>query len=178
MTQQDVGSEGGSIEDGLTFGGGVAMHVDSDESGPEEDCPYEFDPYADATDDECDDEENVQVGQTNAPSQQVIKEFKAYVRAAHQHQVQLKPKEVTAIKIMHILYRKKATLDTYDEVMEWHFLERGWLHEGQPLGQLKHFASRKTIMKKLKKRYNMGKKYATPVQRILPHTKAKVNVYR
>ncbi|CAB9531417.1 hypothetical protein (Partial), partial [Seminavis robusta] len=34
------------------------------------------------------------------------------------------------------------------------------------------------LMKKLKTRNNMGKKYAQPIQKVLPHTKSKVKIYR
>ncbi|CAB9530836.1 hypothetical protein SEMRO_3069_G343150.1 [Seminavis robusta] len=62
--------------------------------------------------------------------------------------------------------------------MEWHFKECGKLAEHQSLGECKEFISRKKLMKKLKTRYNMGKKYAQPIEKVLPHTKSKVKIYR
>ena len=144
-----------------------------------------FDPYAEPSDEDEDGqynaephEGNVEVDTERPPSNQSMKEFKSFVRSSHQHYSMLKPKEVCAIKLMHKLYKKRATLDTYDAVMEWHLRECGKLEAHVPLGKSKFFVSRKTLMKKLIKRYDLGKMYATPVERLLPHTKSKVNIYR
>ena len=51
-------------------------------------------------------------------SSMVLDLFKEYVTNAKQNFLELRRDEVTAIRLMHTLMRKKATLDTYDEVME------------------------------------------------------------
>ena len=167
----------------------AAMNDDDDDEEEEvveeDDVEVVFDPFAPPSDDEGNGhnlaephEGNVQVDIARAPSRQSMKEFKAFVRECHQHRTNLKPKEKTAIKIIHKLYKKRATLDTYEAVMEWHLRECGKLQDHEQLGNSKHFVSRETLMKKLIKRYDMGKKYAQPVERLLPHTQSKVNIYR
>lgn len=103
--------------------------------------------------------------------------FKKYVRNAYQNFAQLDKKEKAAIKIMRTLLKKKASLDTYEAVMEWHLVTCGKLREGAKLGTSQHFVSRKKIMEKLRKRYNMKQKYAQPKTIVLPHTKTKVTVW-
>ena len=151
---------------------------EEESSGNESDGALGFDPYADPTDDEEESEKFGQEDNKKAPSRQAMKEFKAYVRDTYQNSKPLTTKEACAIRIMFTLFKKRATLDTYDAVMEWHLKESGFLNEGQTLGKSKHFISRKVLMARLKKRYDMRKKYAHPVARILPHSKSKVQVYR
>ena len=153
-----------------------------------------FDPYADSTTDEEteseDDEDAVAKEEDAVPEEDEVqvddipsngcrvsgRQFKGYVRDAFQNFARLSPDEKTAIKIMHKLMKKKATLDTYEAVMEWHLKESGQLQHHQALGDSKHFISRKKLMTKLKKRYNMDHKYATPHKLILPHTNSKIVV--
>jgi hypothetical protein len=106
------------------------------------------------------------------------KELKNYVRNAYTNFTVLSPKEKRAIRLMHKLVRKRATLDTYDDVMRWHLEESGKLGRYDSLGMSKHFVSRDNLMKKLRKRYNMDKKYATPKTIILPHTNSKVTIWK
>ena len=114
---------------------------------------------------------------TTAPSQESNKQFKKYVRDAYQNFAQLTTTEKTAIRLMHTLHKKKATLDTYEAVMEWHLRDCGKLNPHQLLGKSKHFISRPKLMEKLKMRYNMGKKFANGKTIVLPHTKSKVDVW-
>jgi glycine betaine/choline ABC-type transport system substrate-binding protein len=79
---------------------------------------------------------------------------------------------------MHVLIRKKATLDTYEQVMRWHLEETGDLGRYEPLGRSKHFISREKLMQKLRKRYNMDKKYAKPHVTLLPHSNTKVTIWK
>jgi hypothetical protein len=106
------------------------------------------------------------------------KELKKYVRNAYANYAQLSETEKSAIRIMHKLIKKRATLDTYNEVMRWHLEESGKLKRSDPLGKCKHYVSRDKMMKKLRKRYNMDKKYATPRTILLPHTNSKVVIWK
>ncbi|MCA1800340.1 MAG: hypothetical protein LC650_03515, partial [Actinobacteria bacterium] len=105
------------------------------------------------------------------------KQFKKYVRNAFQNYAHLDENEEAAIKIMRTLLKKKAPLDTYEAVMEWHLNTCGKLRPGASLGKSECFVSRQKLMDKLRKRYNMEHKYATPKHIVLPHTKTKVTVW-
>lgn len=105
------------------------------------------------------------------------RQFKKYVRNAYQHFAPLEEKEKAAVELMRKLLKKKASLDTYEDVMEWHLNTCGKLRKGASLGKSEHFVSRKKLLQKLRKRYNMAHKYAVPRNIVLPHTKTKVSIW-
>ena len=154
----------------------------------EEEDEHLFDPYASpsTTEASSSDNESVQLQPNQAavgviaPKQARImgKQFTAFVRHSYQHIVDLNEVEMDAVKIMHKLIKKKATLDTYDDVVEWHLRSSKLLLAHEPLGTSKLFISREKLMKKLKIRYNMDKKYAVPHPIVLPHTSTKVTVWK
>ena len=153
-----------------------------------------FDPFAEASDysgdpammDDDDDQEDDGSEETNQgqeeeipfqASRKSVTDFKAYARNAFLNYTHLEDKEKVAVKLMRTLLKKKASLDTYQAVMEWHLIASGKLREGASLGNCQHYVSRKKLLKKLRKRYNMEQKYATAVKIVLPHTKTKVTVW-
>lgn len=157
----------------------------------------DFDPYATPSDyssegpgmmmDSDKDEEASELGedkegqldkvQVNA-SKKCITQFKNYVRNAYQNFAQLEEKEKFAAKLLRTLLKKKASLDTYEAVMEWHLITSGKMRPGSSLGKNQHFVSRDKLMKKLRIRYNMDNKYAKPETIVLPYTKTKVTIWR
>ena len=85
--------------------------------------------------------------------------------------------EVSAIKLMDTLRRKKAPLDTYDAIMEWHFRETGVLQGNEKLGDTKDYLSRKVLLPKLAARYNKDPKNLVLVKEIvLPSSRSKVKI--
>ena len=70
---------------------------------------------------------------------------------------------------MHLLRKKGATLDTYDEVLKWHLEEKGDRHPH-------HFISRAKIFKMLHQRYNIPKNYLQKKEITLPSTGARVKL--
>ena len=47
--------------------------------------------------------------------------------------------QIEAIKLLDILKRKKASLDTYEEIMVWHLMAKGELRDGQKLSEHLNF---------------------------------------
>lgn len=159
--------------------------------GVEED----FDPYATASeqssdqdmmmdddsgqDDDPQDEQQVQVEKILVrASTESRSQFKEYVRNAYQNFAKLEEKEWRAAQLLRTLLKKKASLDTYEAVLEWHLVAAGKMREGSSLGNCTHYVSRKKLMDKLRKRYNMDKKYAQPKEIVLPFSKTRVVVWR
>jgi hypothetical protein len=63
------------------------------------------------------------------------------------------------------MYRKKATMDTYDVVMEWYLRESSRLDERESFGSSPFFISRQKMMNASAERYNMEGKFAqTPTR--------------
>ena len=106
-----------------------------------------------------------------------LEQFREYCRHSSENNDELDPHERAAIQLMDTLRKKRATLDTYDAVMEWHFRETGRITEEETLGDAYGYISRKSLIKKLAKRYNfIHKQLYQKRQVILPSSKAKVNI--
>ncbi|MBT8188470.1 MAG: hypothetical protein KJO73_12330 [Croceitalea sp.] len=110
------------------------------------------------------------------PCTKAIERFRKYAAYASQHFLPLQPDFVNAINLMHTLRRKKATLDTYDEVMEWHFRATGQLQPHETMKNAKGWLCCKKIMSYLAKRYNVDPKLYYEKPLVLPSCKAKVNI--
>ena len=74
-----------------------------------------------------------------------LEQFKAYAKEMAHHSIPFNASEVAAIKLMDILKRKGSTLDTYNEIMQWH-VDQGARHG---------YISRDKMMEKLAARYNV-----------------------
>jgi hypothetical protein len=104
--------------------------------------------------------------------------FREYCEHSELNRIDFTLDEVTAIRIMQQLIKKRAPLDTYEAVMEWHLRACNKLYPQERLGEAKEYISREVLMKKLKERYNMDKQYAVPYKLLLPHSHTKVLVWR
>ena len=109
------------------------------------------------------------------PSRQKLDEFRAYCN-------DLKgmpsfPKETkSSIKLMDVLRRKKAPLNAFSEVLEWHLKESGTIHEHETLNDTQKYHHRETLLKKLYPRYKMLE-MMPKIKRIkLPSSKASVEI--
>ena len=151
--------------------------VQTDNAPAHEQDADDFDPTSLYISDSKDSEYNAHDDNATSPNAKTIKEFRAYVGHAYAHFGSLSKNEQRAVKIMSTLIHKKASLDTYEAVMEWHLRETGELEERQKLGACSGFISREKLLNKLRKRYHMDKKYAKSTSIVLPHTKAKVDVW-
>jgi hypothetical protein len=99
-----------------------------------------------------------------------FQDFKMYVEYAQKNLLDLTEVERASVRLMHMLIRKKAPLDTYDDVMEWYLQESGQCSS--------LFVSRQQLMQKLRERYHMKSQYAVPSTILLPHSKSKVVVWK
>ena len=110
-------------------------------------------------------------------STKAIGDFKKYVIHARQNFLPLEKGEVAAIKVLDILRKKRATLDTYPDIMEWHFRESGSIKPHETLADETLYISRESLMKRLSKRYNMDPKNLVPKRHIvLPSSRTKVGI--
>lgn len=132
------------------------------------------------TDSESSDDEGrmQKLEEQNARSRIAINNWRKYCAYSEQHRVDFLPIEVNAIQLMATLLKKKASLDTYNTVMEWHLRATGKLKPHQKLKDGRHvYISRKKLMKKLAERYNMDYKNLVQIRElILPCSKTKVDI--
>ena len=86
--------------------------------------------------------------------------------------------EVRSIKLLDVLRQKKAPINAYNSVMEWHLRDNGVLMDDQMLRDAgpKNFIGRETLLKRLAKRYNLDGK--GPKEKVvkLPSSKEVVKI--
>jgi hypothetical protein len=85
--------------------------------------------------------------------------------------------EKRAIRLLDILKQKKAPLDAYDAIMEWHHREKEDISERETLKHVVNvdeYISRMKMTDRLKDRYNMRDKFPKKEELYLLNSKAKV----
>ena len=122
------------------------------------------------------DEEDIDDGD---PSRKRLRQFRQYVRMVRDDMLPFTKKEEAAIELMDTLRRKKATLDTYDNVMEWHLRQTNNMGDAEPYNPsvgTAGFHTRQVMMKKLARRYNKEVNLFRERKIVLPSSGAKVNL--
>ena len=109
------------------------------------------------------------------PDETIRANFTYYCEFAEEL-VEFPPDKEAAIKLMHTLRQTKASLDTYNTIMEWHLKSNGDIHPHESLGSTKQYLSRDKLFKELRIRYNMTEGINNVSQIVLPSSKAKVNI--
>ena len=100
------------------------------------------------------DEESAESG---AIDQEICRDFREYCVKAEKYFHPLDKKQRKAVRLMFQLRQTKASLDTYDAIMEWHLKETGELRQHEKMGDTFSFLSRKRMFMFLRCRYNMKK---------------------
>ena len=159
------------------------------EPDEEEECSNqseaESDGFVDFTnDDDDDDDDDDDIESTDGiPSDQdvnhndkILTDFQSYVRRMEESRLPIGPVERVAIELMWVLRSTKASLDTYEVIMDWHFCTNGMLLSHESVGRHEDFVSRPRLFKMLFRWYNLDKKLTIVKQITLPYSKAKVKI--
>jgi hypothetical protein len=77
--------------------------------------------------------------------------FREYCEHSELNRINFTLNEVTAIRTMQQLIKKRAPLDTYEAVMEWHLCACNKLYPQERLGESKEYISREVLMKSSRK---------------------------
>ena len=93
-----------------------------------------------------------------APNTWIWDQFQEHVANHVGNFLPFSDEKVTAIKLMHTLKLKKAPLNAYSSLIEWHFWQSGKLSEYEKLGECPLYIVRETLLKWLNKCYNMEMK--------------------
>ena len=104
--------------------------------------------------------------------------FRAFCKQAKQNWFpKLKDAEARGVRLLNILHQKSRALDTYDDVLLWHFREQGVLDADQSLKDAKdQYVSRTKLLTDLAKRYNMDTKAPFVKPTTLPFSKQKIEL--
>ena len=124
--------------------------VDDDlDAGTEEDKDQEDEDEEVQGGDNYDQEQGNQVPVSDVSQTQ----FKQYAETAPTKFCDFTRQQVTSLKLLHTIRKKRATLDAYDAIMEWHLRASGWLQPHQRLGNANgEYISRQTMMERLTRR--------------------------
>ena len=134
--------------------------------------------YGDDSDEEMD-SDNEPLGHENekptAVDTKIRSNFQEYCKRANDF-VAIPTTLMASIQLMKVLRQTKASLATYDTVMEWHLRTNGDIHPHESVGSCKSFYSRKKVFKYLSERYNMHENYNNLAKIVLPSSMASVNI--
>ena len=116
---------------------------------------------SDSSDEEDEDEEGEAPPsmEEDGPITFVRDQFKAYAEEMGKMKHSFSPAEACSIRLLHLLQKKGAALNTYPELMQWHLRESHAMEDCDQLQDCRDYMSRERIMKRLKTRYNMRNKY-------------------
>ena len=112
------------------------------------------------------------------PNEAIRADFLQYVEHAHENFGKFTANERNAVKLLLLLRRTKASLDTYEAVMEWHFRAAMKLRHHEKLCNHPDYVSRKTLFKKLMGRYNLTKKVNLIKKITLPSSRARATIVK
>jgi hypothetical protein len=122
--------------------------------------------------------EDDSIGSQWQPIDRIRANFRNYVEQYDQNFLPyLTKNEQTALQLLLILRKTKASLGTYEDVMRWHLLHSGKIAEHQSSSDYRGYISRKRIFAQLKERYNFDDdKYNIVKEITLPSSKAKAKI--
>jgi hypothetical protein len=92
------------------------------------------------------------------------------------HFPHLTDSQARGIRLLDMMKRKRTALDTYDEIMLWHYRENGQLDQYETLKDAPDYVGRDALLATLKKRYNMDGKFPIKKRTTLPYSKATVDL--
>lgn len=111
------------------------------------------------------------------PNTKMRDDFRAYCAEAEKHYMgSLTKSQQKGVKLLNTLKQKKAPLDTYGAVMDWHYRDKGAIKEHESLADVGGYISREVLMDTIKHRYNMADKFPESVALKLPVSNAQVNL--
>ena len=115
------------------------------------------------------------VPNNTGPNTEIRKKFRAYCDEHFDNFLPLTKEEKASIKLLHAM-RKKAPLNAYQQIMEWHLKETGKLKDHEQLGDAEGYCHRTTLMKRLIPRYNLSDMMPIEKKVKLPSSKAVVSI--
>ena len=108
------------------------------------------------------------------PPAEIIDDFNEHVEWARSNLLDFTTNVKNAIMLMSSLRETKASLDTYETIMDWHFRS---LLSTQQLSDCRRFISREKLFKQLHQWYNYKEASYHNVDKItLPHSHSRVNI--
>ena len=151
---EESGVEEAESEGDDDFGGGddESGHsdTDSDDSG---------DDIATSRSDSEDEEILDEAAGAGGANTWIREQYKEFAREQVGNTLPFSKAEEASIRLMNVLKIKKAPLNAYRDLMEWHLREKGEIEFYDGIKNCRSFISREVMLKKLRDRYNFKNKY-------------------
>jgi len=110
------------------------------------------------------------------PIDDILNNFKEYEARSPNFSVFEKSHRI-AVELCRLLRQTKASLETYDLVMQWHFWANDELLDDQKVGSHPDYISREKLFRQLRARYNVDNTKWTRIKdMVLPFSKAHVRI--
>jgi len=110
------------------------------------------------------------------PIDELLQNFKEYESKSPYFE-KFQKKHRVAVELCRLLRQTKASLATYDLMMQWHFWASGKIRHDQPVSTHPDYVSREKLFKLLRRRYNYDHKKWTMVREIiLPYSRARARI--
>lgn len=109
------------------------------------------------------------------PNREVLAKFRKYCEQHNHNFLHLSKATKASIRLMDVL-KRKAPLNAFEGVLEWHLKETGKLRQHEKLGDAEDYNHRKTLMKQLLPRYNLLGMMPTEKKVRLPSSRAVVSI--
>ena len=107
---------------------------------------------------------------------EMLLNFRAYAQRSKEFAPLDSQKLINAITLLQLLRRKKASLDTYEEMMRWHLEAQNLIRPRDSLAKSPHFMSRKQVYDLLRKRYNRNYGFGIRTEIVLPGSKSRATM--
>jgi len=111
--------------------------------------------------------------ESSARQKLMFDNFKDYAKRANDFVPLDANKFVTAITLLQTLRHTKASLYTYEAIMQWKLESQGLLHPGESLAKSPHFMSCEQVYRKLKERYNRLHGFGIKTEIVQPGSKSR-----
>ena len=121
-------------------------------------------------------DEEVETPPDTGPDVTILGHFQAYCNTMPKVVESFSQEMKKAIELVDILRKKKATMDSFDELLHWQLRWSKELYPWQTLSDHPHANSRKVFMEMLLKRYDLHKMMPKMKKVYLPGVKTTINV--
>ena len=109
------------------------------------------------------------------PDTSMRDQFREYV-TANERNSELSATDKTAVRLLHLLKEKKASMNTYEALMNWHLKESNQIHSQARLQDTVAYTGRRALLQKLAKRYNYVQQFPFQKAVKLPVSGTVVNI--
>ena len=115
-------------------------------------------------------------GDAHGPNRTILSDFLEYEKRAVENFEDFCANEKNAIELMALLRKGKASLDTYQSMMQWHLRASNKLRRHEALANHPEYIGREVVINMLLDRYNLKNKVNIVKEITLPSSRARAKI--